>query len=293
MRLSTVLPTSETASALSATARSAKRRTKWRASRIVRSLLPYTRFREVFMRLVRFAAFALVFAATLPLSADEEKIPENEYYPLAVGTTWTYEAGGGQTVKVKVAEHEKIRGTLCARFETSFPGNTVSEHITIKEDGVYRHSYAGVKIDPPVRFMKLPIKKGDTWKVESKQGEQELKGKFTVDEESDVDVPAGTFDKTVKISGKFTVKVEGANQEFETTCWYAKGRGLIKQEFNSGGQIYTIELKKFTKGSGKADEEKKDDEKKDDDKKDEKKDEKKPDDKKQDDKGDGKKKGDF
>src|SRR5581483_6929122 len=80
---------------------------------------------------------------------DDEKLLESEYYPLAVGTEWTYDMHGGK-VKVVVVEHEKFKGTLCARIEsTPSGGETSSEHITIKEDGVYRCAYNGVKIDPP------------------------------------------------------------------------------------------------------------------------------------------------
>jgi hypothetical protein len=250
------------------------------------------------MRLIRFAALSLfVFGLALPLAAQDDddekpapkkdekkdddkkdektdkKLPEVtkeqlagcEYFPLAVGTTWTFDLNG-QKVTITVAEHEKKAGILCARLETTTAqGASGSEHMTVMEDGVYRVAYNGVKIDPPIRILKLPPKKGDEWKVKCKQGEISIKGKYSLDEEDDVDVPAGTF-KTIKATGEVTA----AGQEIESVCWYAKGKGMVKQEVKLAGQTLTFELKKFKKGTGKAagDE----DEKKDkDDKKDEKK----------------------
>jgi hypothetical protein len=176
------------------------------------------------------------------------KLADCEYYPLAVGTTWVYEVNG-QLAKMRVVEHEEVRGVLCARLENEVNGTTVAtEHLSVKEDGVYRHSYNGTKIDPPLLFMKLPFKKGATWKVKSKQSALTISGTLTWDEEDDVDVPLGTF-KTVVVKGEF----ETAGQTFTSTSWFVKGKGLIKQTMDlGGGNAVNLELKKFKLGEGKV-----------------------------------------
>ncbi|MEZ0227724.1 MAG: hypothetical protein ACAI25_03810 [Planctomycetota bacterium] len=190
---------------------------------------------------------------------DADKLVECEYYPLAVGTTWTYEVNG-TLVKMRVAEHEKLRGVLCARVESEVNGATAaSEHIRVTKDGVYRHSYNGTKIEPPLCFIKLPLKKGAAWKVKSKQGGTPIAGKLAVDEEDDVDVPLGTF-KTFVVKGDF----ESSGQTFASTSWFVKGKGLVKQSTELGGQTINLELKKFKLGKGKVaeDEDDSDDEEK-------------------------------
>ena len=83
------------------------------------------------------AAMLLLFGLTSTRAADE-KIKESPYYPLKVGTKWHYKAGGNPIV-IQVAKHEKVGDVMCALLETSKEGQVVaSEHITIKDDGVYR-----------------------------------------------------------------------------------------------------------------------------------------------------------
>lgn len=218
------------------------------------------------MRTTRSAALALAFlVAALPLLAQDDpkakkaELRECEWYPLALGTKWTYE-GNGMTIRVRVAEHEVIQGLLCARLETEAGQGASSEHIAVKEDGVYRVAYNGVRIKPPLCILKLPAKKGESWKVKSKQLSFVTKGTFTSDEEDDVDVGAGTF-KTVKV----TADMNAAGQDMTAVTWFASGEGIVKEEFSVGGQqSFSMELKSFKKGDGKApaDDDADDDEKK-------------------------------
>jgi hypothetical protein len=184
----------------------------------------------------------LVFGLTTFVSG-QEKVQSSEYYPLKVGTTWTYKVMG-QTISIKVAKHEKYNGVMCAVLETSAGGKVVAtEHISVAKDGIYRHSMAGNKADPAVRFIKLPIKKGESWKIESKIGGQDLKVSYTAGED-EITVPAGKY-KTITTQ---TNEFEAGGQKITAKIWYAKGVGMVKTVMELAGNTVTLELDKFEAG---------------------------------------------
>src|SRR5262245_55780639 len=118
-------------------------------------------------RYVPLLALALLFtpAATL---LSQDKVKESEYYPLKVGTTWGGRAAGAAAT-VRAAKQEKVGDVLCSLLETEAGGKVVAtEHVAVGDDGLYRYTMLGQKVDPAVRFLKLPPKKGDTWRVASK-----------------------------------------------------------------------------------------------------------------------------
>ncbi len=184
-----------------------------------------------------------VAIACAPAVFAEDKVADAEYFPLKVGTTWEYKAGG-QTITVRVAKHEKIDNVPCALLETVVNGNVITtEHISADKDGVYRHSLGGQKAEPAVKFVKLPIKKGESWKVESKLMGQELKANFKEGEDQ-VKVPAGTYKNALTVSGD----MEAMGQKMDLTQWYAKGIGMVKTVITVGGNKIEMELDKFTPG---------------------------------------------
>jgi hypothetical protein len=192
------------------------------------------------LRFVSCVAFALVLGLTRSAPAE---VKSSEYYPLKVGTTWTYKANG-QAITVKVAKHEKVGDVMCARLETSTGGKVVAtEHIAVQKDGVYRYTMAGQTADPAVRFIKLPLKKGDTWKVSSKIGGQELNVEYTGGDQ-EVTVPAGTYKAVFTKTNEF----EAGGQKMQATIWYAKGVGMVKTFMKIGQIEVVLELDKFEAG---------------------------------------------
>jgi hypothetical protein len=184
----------------------------------------------------------LLLAGTASLSG-QEALKDSEYFPLKVGTTWTYRTAGKQIV-VKVAKHEKVGQTMCARLETSLDGNVLAtEHVSVGKDGLYRHTALEKQADPPVRFLALPPKKGEKWSVESKVAGQTIKATFVLDE-AEVTVPAGKYPAVLARTEDFTVD----SQKLGLTSWYAKGVGPVKTVTKVAGQEVTVELEKFEAG---------------------------------------------
>jgi hypothetical protein len=187
--------------------------------------------------------FHALGAVTFLLAAGgllaQEAAKETPYYPLKKGNSWTYKVMD-KSITMKVAGQEKD-GT---KVETLVDDKSVAaEHVLVKEDGVYRTSINGQKPDAPVLFLKLPPKKGDSWTVDTKIQGQDIKGKFTTDEE-EVTVPAGKY-KTFKVTGK---DFQIAGMKTDITYWFAEKVGIVKLSFGVAGTSATLELEKFVEG---------------------------------------------
>jgi len=193
----------------------------------------------------RFApAFALALvtaAAPLARAADDAK--DSPYYPLKVGTTWTYKVGDDRIV-IKVAKTEKVGDEMTALLEaTNAAKAKLTENVAAKGDGVYRYSAEGKKIDPPVLILKLSPKKGNTWSVNSKVDGQTVAGNF-VTNQADITVPAGKY-KT------FTAEsddLEMGGNKVSVKYYFAKDVGMVKQVVKVGCKEVTLELEKFEAG---------------------------------------------
>src|SRR5207253_6013757 len=129
----------------------------------------------------------------------------------------------------------------CAVVEALANGKAVaSEHLAAKKDGVYRLAGNGMKVDPPVLVLKLPPRKGDRWKIDSKVAGLTVQGTLAVAEEA-VAVPAGKY-QAVSVHSD-DMKLDG--KAVTITQWFAPGVGLVKQVADFGGKKTTLELEKF------------------------------------------------
>ncbi len=199
--------------------------------------------------------FALaVLAAGTPARAQDKSKPETEYFPLKDGMRWTYKAGDKSFV-VRVEKFEKIGETETARLVTQTtdkePKTIATENVAVMavpgeagRTGVFRVAIEGKEVKPALCFLKLPPKKGESWKFDSKAGEQEIKGTFVSGEEKGVKVPAGPKDGYDTV----TVRCENLKVDDQTvsfTYYFAPKVGMVKQVIVSGGVTLTIELEKF------------------------------------------------
>jgi hypothetical protein len=184
---------------------------------------------------------AAVVAAALSAARAQDKMPETPYFPLQVGNTWHYKAGDVKFSQ-KVAKHETADNIPCARVETIVDGKPAAfEHVAVKEDGVYRVSLGGRRTEPPVRFLKLPPKSGETWAVESKVLGRTVKCTFKSGAE-EVKVPAGTY--LAVTAASTDLEVNGLKGS--VTFYFAKDVGMVKEVIEMSGQKKVeIELEKF------------------------------------------------
>lgn len=203
----------------------------------------------------------LLLAATSNLTA-QDRLQETPFYPLQVGTTWHYRAGDGKFT-IRVAKHEKVGDTLCALLETRRDGKVVgSEHLAVAAGGVYRLDLTAIvrkpdpnnkaktidaprtqTLKPPILVLKLPPKKDDAWKVDSKSDGQTFRGAFRV-EEQELTVPAGKY-KTLAVRSQ---DLETNALKATITTYFAEGAGMVKQVIEIGDAKAVIELEKFEAG---------------------------------------------
>jgi hypothetical protein len=199
-----------------------------------------------------------VTALALPAARTEDRLAESPWYPLQVGTTWSYKAGDSKFQMV-VKSHEKVGDALTARIELVKDGKTVAaEHIGVTSEGVCRFNLIQMKDGqtitetpkPPILILKLPPKKGESFTVDSRAaidprgGSKTYKGVFKIAEE-DVTVPAGTFKGAVRVTSQ---DLDADGLKPTVTTWYAEKVGMIKQVIRERDQTLTIELEKLTPG---------------------------------------------
>jgi len=191
-----------------------------------------------------------VLAANLP-AQDPSKLTRTPYYPLQVGTIWHYKSGDAKFT-IRVVRHEKVGEVLCARLEVNRDGKVVaSQHLTVTADGVYSHDLteqsSGKVVTqtpkPPLCVLKLPPKKGDTWKVDSKGDGKIFRGAFTIGEQK-IKVAAGDYE-TVRVTSQ-DLEVNALKPTI--TTYYARGVGMVKQVIQVGDATTEIELEKFESG---------------------------------------------
>lgn len=190
-----------------------------------------------------FASVLLAPAAAADDKPVDDKITESSYCPLQVGNTWKYKFGEN-FVTYKVAGHEKVGGVLCAKVEMILDKKPTSyEHLAVTKEGLCRFSFEGKELKPPVCFLKLPPKKGATWKVDSKGGSETLKGSFKAGE-AEVKVPAGTY-KAVSVASQ---DLEAGSVKPNVTYYFAENVGLVKEVIQLKDQKIILELVSFEAG---------------------------------------------
>jgi hypothetical protein len=187
---------------------------------------------------------ALLLSGTFSLIAQEPKAAapaSTEYYPLKLKSKWVYKTND-QSVEIEAVSAEK--GGF--KLETKVNNKTVAaEVVEVTAEGVFRSSVKGDKIDPPLKFLALPVKKDAEWTVNSKVGMQTIKGKFTIKSENEsVTVPAGKYD-TVLVDGP---ELDIAGTKTAVKYYFAKNVGVVKLSYEIQGTSVVLELKEYVEG---------------------------------------------
>jgi hypothetical protein len=173
-----------------------------------------------------------------------------EIFPLAIGNRWTYRINGKEKFVVTALRNEKIGDALCTRLEARGKADGFSsESVAVRNDGLYRYRDEGFDLDPPLKFCKLPLKKGDTWKATYKIGGKTGAIRYEVDTDT-VTVPAGSYTAWV-------IRGEGGEDKNKVkfTSWYVAKVGLVKQSIEDSKMAWMleIELEKFEPAEIKKD----------------------------------------
>jgi len=186
---------------------------------------------------MRSAFLLFTFLAMPAQAADADAL----FFPMKIGTQWTYRVAGQEDRMIVTAvKEEKVGAQACVRFERKLSQIVISvEQVAILEDGCYRLKSQGSAIEPAICFLKASAKKGDTWKQEIKIGDAMAATHYELDVE-DVVVPAGMY------SGALVVRAVTSDKGATTkaTAWYAKGIGMVKQTIEIAGAQTTLELEK-------------------------------------------------
>src|SRR5579862_782565 len=160
-------------------------------------------------------------------------IPASNYYPLAVGDTWTYRMSPGTKVyDAEVMSSRTIEGTKTYAMAV---GDTYS-YMAVRPDGVYEYGQGdpsqrrkAVLFDPPQLVYKLPFQVGDEWETPALSEPNEKNSETVlvdgqVDGVESVTVPAGVFPDCVKV----TVDDPRDAPADRTDLWFAPNVGIVK-----------------------------------------------------------------
>lgn len=219
------------------------------------------------------AAFLVLCLVALGMAGGQEKqtpkgqLIKDPLYPLEVGSQWIYRATTGDKsvdeVRVVVEAHEDydhktladvkdgkkelIYKIVRARLKITSGDKEQTEYVAVfrdsmGNDGVYRFASAGKEIAPPLRFLKLPVKNGDSWSVNSLSENTPLRGVFRMKLDA-VAVPAGKFDTVLVSCADFQV----GNQKMSVEHWFAPGVGEVKRRVRVGNYEVVLELKEYRK----------------------------------------------
>lgn len=183
-------------------------------------------------------SFLVLFA--LPLRGQEGA----EYFPVNNFRTWTYRINGQEDRLVVTAFQvtEPIGGFRCYRYEGRMRNQIiVTEHLSVRKEGVYRVRHDNIDIDPPLLICKFPPTKGQTWKSEYKIGEKKVAVTFTTDME-EIPVPKSKTNETKANALVIRAEIVNGEHSIKSTCWYAPNRGLVKQVLEEDDGQITLEL---------------------------------------------------
>lgn len=194
---------------------------------------------------MKFAIWILALLFAVPALA-EEVLHARDYYPLAVGSTWTMELVGpqGKGELINTIEGvDAINEKELIRLTGSINGTVIAtEHLEITDNGITRNQFNGGAITPPIVLLSEPIELGKTLTLkEVKMGSETMSVDVKIAEKLEkVKTPAGEFEAV-----HVTIKAKPTQGEVVSDYWFAKGVGIVKQELKLGEVSVTTSLKSF------------------------------------------------
>ena len=165
-----------------------------------------------------------------------------DYFPLKAGSTWTFQGKGNEYASFE-RQMEYVKNGFGQVREAN--GGTVTSSIYQVTDMALTRVYTkgesydntnildgGFSANDNTVIIQAPLQKGKSW-----QSDDNLKREI-VTLAAAVDTPAGQFKNClhIRMSGPDNVINE----------YYAKGIGLVKREFITGGETISSSLEKYT-----------------------------------------------
>lgn len=186
------------------------------------------------MRSIKIIATMWILLVSIASAAD--------YMPLQQGNQWTYTMSNGMQMTTKIVGFENVGAVRCAIAETTMGLQSSREYLAADSQGVksYMSQMQGQEIhyDPPVVWIKLPYRQGDTWQARINQFGMAMTTSFQSLGTEQVQTPIGTLD-CVKIQSTISVPGQGA---IVSITWYADGIGPVRQVMQMPGQSLTASL---------------------------------------------------
>jgi len=214
------------------------------------------------MKRLAIALFLAMVVGPLAAPASERPLirPGDTFYPLAKGNKWVYSTDYADDAELvhEVTGIEKVGDVECFIVEHKTVSSGLGTRMLRKEwlaadgDGAMIHKIqrgrSEMDVAKPFYKVKNTMKKDEEWKGEAKAEENPPQYTIRVEEEADVEVPAGKYK-----AWKVHVKIEsGTRHAAEGTEWYVKNIGVVKSEMTirAGGDEFTFvaDLKKFESG---------------------------------------------
>ena len=196
---------------------------------------------------------ALLCSFTLTAAAQN-------YYPSAVGNTWTLMSVDGaeqRTYSLEAPDIEVNAGVILLKIATAVVGTETVDidnyYVTVDAEGIKLHQsatdegafgIAEAQFDPPASFFPLPLAPGDAWEIVA-QTELKLVGATTsttsaeVVELETVTTPAGTFENCVKIQLNRRVVTRLLTTRSTAYQWLAPDVGPVKYQ-NDQDVVYEL-----------------------------------------------------
>ena len=190
-------------------------------------------------REMKVAFFILVLAPFVCRAAEP-------VFPTAKGTTWNYEMTQEYpnnsfdltdpneeehfAVSYRIGGTEKIDNKELRRLEISRADRLESvDLIAIEADGVtcparMRGEGGITRLIPPQKMLPLPLQAGAQWTFDGKVGDVEVKQRYEISGEEDVDLPAGKF-HAWRIHCEQTMPNSATIDR-----WFVPGTGFVKVE---------------------------------------------------------------
>ena len=173
-----------------------------------------------------------VVAGTSASPVPKPRIKESElYYPTRVGTKWVEEHESRGEVHAVITKSEIKGDSRHVHVAYSFKDGTQCStlRIAVSERGVYRLAVNDQIDTPPVCWLKLPFKHGDSW--------DSFGFHHVVGRPEEIQVPAGKYPAIpVELSSSLLCgqMADGgghglAGLRFSSTRWFAPGVGMIRQ----------------------------------------------------------------